>query len=94
MDNKEIQKISSSEFASKFDHWSFAAHSMPVRVTDRKTGVTVGYFVSARHFDEYLKWRCAAPRAGFLWEMSQEMADELAKPLSDGYPLSDRPTRE
>ena len=44
----KVQKVSSTEFAGKFGRWSFAAQSAPVMVTDRKTGVVKGYFVSAR----------------------------------------------
>lgn len=82
----KIQKVSSSEFAGKFGHWSFAAQSAPVMVTDRKTGVVKGYFVSAQEFSEFLKLRDRLPKTGYIWDMSAEMAAELEKPLPANYP--------
>ena len=82
----KVQKVSSSEFAGKFGHWSFAAQSSPVMVTDRKTGVVKGYFVSAAEFAEFLRVRDRLPKAGYVWEMSDDMAAELEKPLPRNYP--------
>ncbi|MEQ1864597.1 MAG: hypothetical protein ABL996_08070 [Micropepsaceae bacterium] len=82
----KLQKVSSSDFAGKFGHWSFAAQSAPVMVTDRKTGVVKGYFVSAQIFSEFLHLREQAPKAGFVWDMSSDMAAELEKPLPRNYP--------
>lgn len=81
-----VRKVSSSEFAGKFGHWSFAAQSAPVMVTDQKTGVVKGYFVSAQEFSEFLRLRDRLPRAGLIWEMSPDMAAELEKPLPKNYP--------
>jgi hypothetical protein len=82
----KVQKVSSSEFAGKFGHWSFAAQSAPVMVTDQKTGVVKGYFVSANEFAEFLRLRDRLPKAGFIWDMSADMAAELEKPLPKNYP--------
>ena len=82
----KVQKVSSSEFAGKFGHWSFAAQSAPVMVTDRKTGVVKGYFVSAHEFGEFMRLRDRLPKAGFIWDMAPDMAAELEKPLPRTYP--------
>ncbi len=82
----KVQKVSSSEFAGKFGHWSFAAQSAPVMVTDRKTGIVKGYFVSADEFGELLKLRDRMPKAVYAWELSPELAAELEKPLPRNYP--------
>jgi hypothetical protein len=82
----KVQKVSSSEFAGKFGHWSFAAQSAPIMVTDQKTGVVKGYFVSAQEFAEFMRIRDALPKAGFMWEMGADMAAELKKPLPRHYP--------
>ncbi len=82
----KIQRVSSSEFAGKFGHWSFAAQSAPVMVTDRKTGAVKGYFVSAHEFDEFLRLRDRLPKVGYVWDMSADMAAELEKPLPKTYP--------
>lgn len=81
----KVQRVSSSEFAGKFGHWSFAAQSAPVMVTDRKTGVVKGYFVSAQEFGEFLRLRDRLPKAGFIWDLDSDMAAELAKPLPRDY---------
>ena len=90
----EIKKVSSTEFAGKFGQWSFAAQTAPIMVTDRKTGVVKGYFVSAREFAEFLRLRERMPMAGFAWQMSPEMAAELEKPLPKNYPDLDRLMKE
>jgi hypothetical protein len=82
----KVQRVSSSEFAGKFGHWSFAAQTAPVMVTDQKTGVVKGYFVSATEFGEFLRLRDRLPKAGFVWDMSADMAAELEKPLPKNYP--------
>lgn len=76
-----VQKVSSSEFAGRFGQWSFTAQSAPVMVTNQKTGVVLGYFVSAGEFEEYLKVRDLLPKARFAWEMPDDLANELDKPL-------------
>lgn len=82
----KVQRVSSSEFAGKFGHWSFAAQSAPVMVTDRKTGVVKGYFVSAEAFSEFLRVRDRLPKAVYAWELSPDLAAELEKPLPRDYP--------
>ena len=82
----KIQEVSSTEFTGKFGHWSFAAQSAPVMVTDRKTGVVKGYFVSAQEFDEFIRLRDRLPKTGFIWDVSPDMAAELEKPLPRTYP--------
>ena len=82
----KVQKVSSSEFAGKFGHWAFAAQSAPVMVTDRKTGVAMGYFVSAKEFSAYLKLRDRLPKSGFIWDMSADMAAGLEKSLPNNFP--------
>ncbi len=81
----KVQRVSSSEFAGKFGHWSFAAQSAPVMVTDKKTGVVKGYFISAHEFGEFLRLRDRLPKAGFVWDMDADMAAELEKPLPRNY---------
>jgi hypothetical protein len=78
---KNIAHVSSTEFASKFGKWSFEAQAAPVEVTNQKTGVVLGYFVSAREFNEYLRIRDRLPKACYAWEMSETLAAELSKPL-------------
>lgn len=78
------------EFAGRFGQWSFAALSAPIMVTNHKTGVVLGYFVSAAEFEEYLKVRDLLPKAGFAWEMPTDLADELEKPLTPRRPSSTR----
>ncbi len=90
----KVQKVSSSEFAGKFGHWSFAAQSAPVMVTDRKTGVVKGYFVSAGEFSEFMRLRDRLPKTGYLWDMSADMAAELEKPLPKNYPDGKRPRKK
>lgn len=85
----KILKVSSSQFASNFGQWSFRALSTPVEVTDRKTGMVKGYFVSPGEFMEFLRLRDRLPRAGYVWEMSEEMAAELERPLPEDYPDPD-----
>ncbi|MBP6013116.1 MAG: hypothetical protein KBA31_12890 [Alphaproteobacteria bacterium] len=82
----KVQRVSSSEFAGKFGHWSFAAQAAPVMVTDQKTGVVKGYFVSAHEFSAYMKLRDQLPKTGFVWDMDANMAAELEKPLPRNYP--------
>jgi hypothetical protein len=82
----KVQNVSSTEFAGKFGHWSFAAQSAPVKVTDRKTGVVRGYFVSAQEFGEFMRLRDRLPKAGFVWDLAPDMAAELEKPLPRAYP--------
>ena len=81
--------VSSSEFAGKFGHWSFAAQSAPVKVVNNKTGAVIGYFVSAREFSEFVRLRDRLPRAVPAWEMDDELAAELQKPLDERYPELD-----
>lgn len=85
-----IRKVSSTEFAGRFGQWSFAAQSAPIMVTNQKTGVVLGYFVSAAKFEEYLKVRDLLPKAGFAWEMPADLAEELEKPLSPRRPQTRR----
>lgn len=82
----KIQKVSSSEFAGKFGQWSFSAQEAPVKVVNNKTGLAVGYFVSARDFDEFLRVRAHLPRALHAWELDDDLAAELEKPLAADYP--------
>ena len=85
----KVQKASSTEFAGRFGQWSFSAQSAPVMVTNRKTGVVLGYFVSAAEFDDYLKVRAQLPKAAHVWEMPNDLAAELKKPLARRRPQLD-----
>ncbi len=76
-----IQKMSSTEFAGRFGQWSFTAQSAPVMVTNQKTGVTLGYFVSAHEFEEFLRVRELMPQARFAWEMPAVMSEALTEPV-------------
>jgi hypothetical protein len=51
-------------------------------VTNQKTGVVLGYFVSATEFEEYLKVRDLLPKAQFAWEMPADLVEELEKLLN------------
>ena len=82
----KVQKVSSTDFAGKFGQWSFTAQEAPVKVVNNKTGQAVGYFVSAREFDEFLRLREHLPRALYAWELDDEMTAVLRKPLSKKYP--------
>lgn len=77
----QIQKVSSTDFAGRFGQWSFTAQSAPVQVTNRKTGMVLGYFISATEFEEFLRVRDHLPKARFAWEMPADLAAELDKPL-------------
>ena len=87
---KKHPTVSSSEFAGRFGQWSFTAQSEPVKVTNQKTGVVLGYFVSAGEFENYLRLRNKAPKAGFAWEMDDEMAASLRKRLPRRRPKLDK----
>ena len=78
----QMQKVSSSEFAGRFGQWSFTAQTAPVMVTNRKTGMVLGYFISASEFEEYLKVRDILPKARFAWEMPDDLATELGKSMA------------
>jgi hypothetical protein len=84
-----IQKVSSTHFAGRFGQWSFAAQSAPVMVTNQKTGVVLGYFVSAPEFESYLALRDLLPKARFAWEMPDDLAAELERPLPHRRPELD-----
>ena len=84
-----IRTASSSEFASRFGKWSFSAQSAPVMVTNRKTGIVLGYFVSAAEFEHYLKVRDFLPRSAFAWEMPDDLAAELEMPAGRRRPELD-----
>jgi hypothetical protein len=60
-----------------------------IMVTNQKTGMVLGYFVSAAEFDEYLKVRDLLPKAGFAWEMPVDLAAELEKSLARRRPELD-----
>ena len=85
----QLQNVSSTEFAGRFGQWSFTAQSAPVMVTNQKTGMVLGYFVSANEFEAYLKLRDQLPTAKFAWEMPDDLAAELAKPLAKRRPELD-----
>ena len=85
----QVKKVSSTEFAGRFGQWSFTAQSAPVMVTNQKTGMVLGYFVSAAEFEEYLKVRDLLPKAGYAWEMPDDLAVELDKPLERRRPELD-----
>lgn len=76
-----VKQASSSEFAGRFGQWSFTAQSAPVQVTNQKTGVELGYFVSASEFEAYLEVREPLPQARIVWEMPDELAAEPDKPI-------------
>ncbi len=76
-----VQKVSSTAFASRFGQWAFTAQSAPVMVTNQKTGMVLGFFVSAGDFEHYLRVRDLIPKARFAWEMPDELAAELDTPL-------------
>ena len=82
----KVQKVSSSEFAGRFGQWAFNAQQAPVKVVNNKTGNAVGYFISAREFDEFIRLREHLPRSLHAWELDDEMISELQKPLPADYP--------
>lgn len=84
-----IRNATSSEFAGRFGQWSFSAQTAPVKVTNNKTGMVLGYFVSAAEFEAYLRVRDAMPVAAFVWEMPDDLAAELDKPLARPRPELD-----
>ena len=83
---EDVHTVSSSEFAGRFGHWAFEAQSAPVKVVNNKTGATLGYFVPAREFSEFVRLRDRLPRAMPVWELDEEMVEELKKPLPPDYP--------
>lgn len=82
----EVRAVSSSEFAGRFGHWAFESQAAPVKVVNNKTGATLGYFVSAREFSEFVRLRDYLPRAVPAWEMSEDLVREMEKPLPEDYP--------
>ena len=60
---KNIQSVSSSDFAGKFGQWSFNAQQAPVKVVNNKTGSVLGYFVSAREFEDLQRLKEMLPRS-------------------------------
>ena len=86
---RRIKSVSSSEFAGRFGQWSFTAQSAPVRVTNQKTGVVLGYFISAGEFEDYMKVRDHLPKAAYAWEMPADLAAELDEPLAGVRPALD-----
>jgi hypothetical protein len=89
MSVSKVQKVSSSEFAGKFGQWSFNAQSAPVKVVNNKTGNVLGYFVSAREFEDFLRAREHLPKSVWAWELSAELVAELEKPLRRRRPELD-----
>ncbi len=55
-------------------------------VVNKKTGATIGYFLSEDDFIQYLRVRDMLPKARPIWEMDDEMIAELEKPLPADYP--------
>jgi len=49
-------------------------------VTNQKSGMVPGYFVSAAEFEKYLKARDLLPTAGCVWETPEDIAAELHQP--------------
>jgi hypothetical protein len=86
---QDFLNVSSSEFAGKFGQWSFSAQQAPVKVVNNKTGSVLGYFVSAKEFEELLRAREMLPRAAPAWEISPALAAELDKPLAPLRPELD-----
>ncbi len=87
---KKLRNVSSTEFAGRFGQWSFAAQSEPVMVTNQKTGVVLGYFVSAGEFASYLKVRDSLPEVRYAWEMDANLAASLSKKLPKRRPKLDK----
>lgn len=87
---KKLRNVSSTEFAGRFGQWSFAAQSEPVMVTNQKTGVVLGYFVSAAEFASYLKVRDRLPKVGYAWEMDANLSAALDKKLPQRRPKLDK----
>ena len=88
---KKLRNVSSTEFAGRFGQWSFAAQSEPVMVTNQKTGVVLGYFVSAGEFASYLKVRDRLPEVRrYAWEMAPDLGASLNKKLPKRRPKLDK----
>jgi hypothetical protein len=83
---QDVRTVPSSVFAGRFGHWAFEAQTAPVKVMNNKTGAVLGYFVSAREFSEFIRLRDRLPRAVWAWELDDDLAAELKKPLPDDYP--------
>jgi hypothetical protein len=83
---RAMPKVTSTEFASRFGHWSLKAQREPVGVVNSKTGTVVGYFLSEEDFIQYLRVRDMLPKSRWAWEMDEEMIAELKKPLPADYP--------
>jgi hypothetical protein len=86
---RQIRSVSSSEFSGRFGQWSFSAQAAPVRVTNQKTGMVLGYFVSEQEFEDYVRLRDGAPLSRFAWEMPDEFVSELNKPIANLHPELD-----
>ena len=82
----DVPEVSSSDFAGRFGHWAFEAQRSPVKVVNNKTGATLGYFVAAGDFSEFVRLRDRLPRAIPAWQMDEDLIAELEKPLPADYP--------
>ena len=87
--SEDVHTVSSSEFAGRFGHWAFTAQSAPVKVVNNKTGATLGYFVPAREFSEFVRLRDRLPRAVWAWELDEDLLEELKKPVPNNHPELD-----
>jgi len=59
-------------------------------VTNQKTGVVLGYFVSATEFEEFPKVRDLLPQSRFAWETpAGPRGGTLEKPLNRRRPELD-----
>jgi hypothetical protein len=79
----EIREVSSTEFAARFGFWSFEAQKAPIRVVNKKTGSILGHFVADPDFQP------SRSRAIPAWQLSDELASELEKPLKPRRPELD-----
>lgn len=76
-----IKKVPASEFAKNFGEYRDYAQREPVAVTSH--GRTTGYFISAAHFEEYLRLRVLSRRAIKVVDLPESTIRAIANTRMD-----------
>ena len=73
--------VAATEFARNFTAWREAAQREPVEVISHKR--VAGYFISAREFEEFRRYKDMQPVARYVHEMSEEEIKAIAEARMD-----------
>jgi hypothetical protein len=74
---QNFPKIPASEFAKNFGEYRERAQRCPVAVTSH--GRTTGYFISAEHFEDYLRVSDQSRRVVRVVDLPKETIDAIRK---------------